>query len=342
MFGGPTGPLRLVEASLGSQAGWLVGFAFVSGLGIAVLSRLRRGDARTGWVIATGGAFAACAVTFSYASGIFHPYYVSLLAPFTAALIGGGVGTILRGGIGGRVLAPLAIAGGVLTTVLVVRNTVGAPAWAVPVAVAAGIMMGVALSGPVAGRARAIALAVVMAALLAAPASWAAQTLGHATNGTFPEGGPATAGMMGGPGGGRFGGAPPGGGLGGGAGGPFGGADLTSVLSYVDSHGGGTIAVSSQSGASSAIIAGGAKVAGIGGFSGRESDISPAWLAQAVGDGRIRWVVTSSGGMGGPSDGRVGATKAMAAVAKACTSVSSSSGLYDCSGAGAAIAAAAG
>src|SRR6478609_1680282 len=61
MFGGPTGPLRLVEASLGSQAGWLVGFALVSGLGIAVLSRLRRGDARTGWVIATGGAFAACA-----------------------------------------------------------------------------------------------------------------------------------------------------------------------------------------------------------------------------------------------------------------------------------------
>ena len=28
------------------------------------------------------------AVAFSYASGIFHPYYVSLLAPFTAALVG--------------------------------------------------------------------------------------------------------------------------------------------------------------------------------------------------------------------------------------------------------------
>jgi hypothetical protein len=279
-------------------------------------------------------------VTFSYASGIFHPYYVSLLAPFTAALIGGGVGTILRGGIGGRVLAPPAIAGGLLTTVLVVRNTAGAPSWAVPVAVAVGIMMGVALTGPFTGRARAAAVAVLMAALLAAPASWAAQTLGHATNGTFPEGGPATTGMLGGPGGGRFGGAPPGGAGGGGAGGPFGGADLTSVLGYVDSHGGGTIAVSSQSGASSSIIAGGAKVAGIGGFSGRESDISPAWLAQAVADGRIRWVVTSSGGMGGMQDGRVGATKAMSAVEKACRSVSSSSGLYDCAGAGAAIAAA--
>ena len=341
MFGGPAGPLRLVEASLGSQAGWLVGFALVSGLGIALLSRLRRGDARAGWIIATGGAFAACAVTFSYASGIFHPYYVSLLAPFTAALVGGGVGTILRGGVGGRSLAPPAIAGGVLTTVLVVRNTPGAPSWAVPVAVAVGIMMGVALTGPFVGRARAAALAVVMAALLAAPASWAAQTLDHATNGTFPEGGPATTGMLGGPGGGRFGGAPPGGGAGFGTGGPFGGADLTSVLSYVNHHGGGTIAVSSQSGASSAIIASGAKVAGIGGFSGRESDISPAWLAQVVEDGRVRWVVTSSGGMGGPADGRVGATKAMSAVTKACTSVSSASGLYDCSGAGAAIAAAA-
>ncbi|MDP9345533.1 MAG: glycosyltransferase family 39 protein [Actinomycetota bacterium] len=337
MFGGPTGPLRLVEASLGSQAGWLVGFALVAGLGIAVLSRLHRGDPRTGWVIAAGGAFAACAVTFSYASGIFHPYYVSLLAPFTAALIGGGVGTILRAGIGGRVLAPLAIAGGVITEILVVRNTAGAPPWAVPVAVAAGIMMGVALTGPFVGRARAIALAVVMAALLAAPASWAAQTLGHATSGTFPEGGPASAGMIGGPGGGGFGGRPPGGGDGFG-----GGSDLTSMLSYVDSHGGGTIAVSSQSGASSAIIAGGARVAGIGGFSGRESDISPAWLAQAVKDGRIRWVVTSSGGMMGGRDGRVGATAAMAAVQKACTSVSSSSALYDCSGRAAGIAAAAG
>ncbi|MGZ4271998.1 MAG: ArnT family glycosyltransferase [Solirubrobacteraceae bacterium] len=334
MFGGPTGALRLVEASLGSQAGWLVGFALVAGLGLAAITRLRRADARTGWVIATFGAFAACAVTFSYASGIFHPYYVSLLAPFAAALIGAGAGTMLAGGLGGRILAPLAIAGGVLSTILVVRNTAGAPSWAAPLVVAAGIMAGVWLSGPFTGRARAIAVAVAMAALLAAPASWAAQTLGHATNGTFPEGGPATTGF-GGPGGG----GPPGGGFGGG-GGPFGGSDLTSVLSYVKAHGGGTIAVSSQTGASSAIIQSGASVAGIGGFSGRESDISAQWLAQAVKDGRIRWVLTGSSGMMGGQDGRVGATKAMAAVEQACTSVSSSSGLYDCSGAAAAIAAA--
>src|SRR5262249_25538807 len=82
MFGGATGPLRLLNESLGGQAGWLLGLALVGGIGIAVLIRLRREDPRSGWIIAVGGAFATTAVAFSFASGIFHPYYVSLLAPF--------------------------------------------------------------------------------------------------------------------------------------------------------------------------------------------------------------------------------------------------------------------
>ena len=44
-------------------------------------------------LIAVGGAFATCAVAFSYAKGIFHPYYVSLLAPFTACWSGAGAPT---------------------------------------------------------------------------------------------------------------------------------------------------------------------------------------------------------------------------------------------------------
>src|SRR3954452_25375275 len=115
VFGGDTGITRLVDASLGGQAGWLIGMARVGGLAIAVLTRLRRTDARTGWIIAAGGAFATAAIAFSYAQGIFHPYYVSMLAPFTAVLVGATAGTILRGDVGVRILAPLAIAGGVVT-----------------------------------------------------------------------------------------------------------------------------------------------------------------------------------------------------------------------------------
>ena len=56
---GATGVFRLLDSSLGGQAGWLVGFAVVAGLGLIVLTRLRRTDARTGWLITVGGAFAS-------------------------------------------------------------------------------------------------------------------------------------------------------------------------------------------------------------------------------------------------------------------------------------------
>ena len=35
VFGGDTGPLRLLDASLGGQAGWLLGFAIVAGAAVA-------------------------------------------------------------------------------------------------------------------------------------------------------------------------------------------------------------------------------------------------------------------------------------------------------------------
>ena len=74
--------LRLLNESLGGQAGWLLGFALVAGVALVVSSRLRRNDPVTGWVLAVGGSALTAAVAFSFASGIFHPYYVSELAPF--------------------------------------------------------------------------------------------------------------------------------------------------------------------------------------------------------------------------------------------------------------------
>jgi hypothetical protein len=131
-----------------------------------------------------------------------------------------------------------------------------------------------------------------------------------------------------------------------GAGG-FGGdnAGLTQALAYVKQHGGGTIGVSSQSGAASAIIQSGANVAGIGGFSGRESEVSTQWLADAVRSGKIRWVLTSGNSGFGGNDGRVGSSKVMAAVEKVGKKVSVTSGsttvtLYDLSGRADALAAA--
>jgi 4-amino-4-deoxy-L-arabinose transferase-like glycosyltransferase len=396
-FGGNSGVLRLLNSALGGQAGWLLGFAVVSAIGLVVLTRLRRRDATSGWIIAIGGAFLASAVTFSFAQGILHPYYVSFLAPFSAALVGAGAAQLLRRHLHARVLAPLAIGAG-LATELAVLHSEHTLTWLEPIVIVVAIAAAAALVFLRHACVRMVAVATVLATLSIAPAAWAVDTLGHATSGTFPAGGPATVGAGGfgggagplagapGRGGARFfaGGAPggsaagasggptaaiaslfgggssrhgrfrgrggfPGGGFAGGGSAPggFGGGSsksLTAAVSYAKSHGGGTIGVSSQTEAEDEVIEHGAHVAGIGGFSGNESEVSAAWLAQEIHAGKIRWVLDDSsagggrfagGGFGGGfSGGRVGSRDAMTWVAEACRKATTVDGavLYDCSG----------
>ncbi len=427
MFGGPTGPFRLLQSGLGDQAGWMLGFAIVVAIALVVMTRLRRDDSRTGWLIMVGGSLATIAVVFSFASGIFHPYYVSLIAPFAAALVGAGAGIMVSRSRSARVIGPLAIAGGVITELVVLGGLNGQLTWAAPLLIGVAGTCAVLLLVQLSPRSRAAAVAVALAVLFAAPTVWAAETIGHPTNGTFPMGGPASASQMGpggaggpgGPGGrgGRGAGFAPAGGAGGfgppaggfappstsqggfagpggqggssgssqggfagpggqggssgssqggfaGPGGPggFGGAgggsgapgaplgfggnsaELTAAIHYAATHGGGTIGVSSQSSAAAAIVSSKANIAGLGGFSGRESSVSVKWLADEVASGHLRWVLADdSQGPRLPGDTRTGSQTAIAAVEKACpaVTVTTSSGtsvtMYDCQGHAAAI-----
>lgn len=97
-----------------------------------------------------------------------------------------------------------------------------------------------------------------------------------------------------------LGGMPEGGAMPGGAGGTFGGASLESVLDHTESHGGGTVAVASQLEAAASIIESGAEVAGIGGFSDKETSVSAAWLEEQIESGKIRWILSGDGMVGGP------------------------------------------
>jgi hypothetical protein len=284
----------------------------------------------------------------------------------------------------------------------------------VPLLVGVGVAAALVLGSARDGALRTAALVGGLGVLAIGPAIWALDTLGHATSGTFPEGGPQSAltagggpGGFGGPGGGARGGGVPGfgghggassggapipGGAGVGApggspavgsrsgggvplfgggggsgsgsagsariGGPGGGGALgaplgnaqntTRALAYAKAHGGGTVAVESQSSAASEIVSGDAEVAGIGGFSGRESDVSVSWLAEEVAKGKIRWVLSEGASTGGPrlaGDTRAGSRTAMAAAAMVCEKVTlgqsrgtsgtggeGESGLYDCQG----------
>lgn len=398
--------MRLLNSALGGQAGWLLGFAVVAGLALLIQTRLKRSEPRTGWLVAVGGSFVITAAVFSEAKGIFHPYYVSLLAPFTAALVGAFVG-VAGATIGMRswmrAAAVAAIVAGVAGELAVLHDYPGQLSWLAfslaPVGVIAALVVLL-----MRGRTQHLALAIAFGGLLLGPAIWAFDTLGHATSGTFPAGGPVSAqtagGPPGGPGGGRpsgprrgagigpsgspggqpqplFGGGgrsgpPPGAalpgaaslgvgarlGLGGASGGPGAGAAvgaplgggaageqaLDQAISYAKRHGGGTIAVASQSTAATAIVQQDANVAGIGGFSGRESDISVSWLAMEVRLGHVRWVLSEGSDLTSPrlpGDNRTGANTALAAVRHSCArvglspsggGVGSEETLYDCSG----------
>ncbi|MGH2850438.1 MAG: ArnT family glycosyltransferase [Solirubrobacteraceae bacterium] len=386
-FGGGTGLGRLLNSALGGQEGWLLGAAIVGGFAVLVASRARRHDPRTGWIIAVGGTFLATALLFSFSGGIFHPYYVVLLAPFTAALLGAGVATAISGGVNRSAAGALMLAAGAVTEYIVLGDYVGQMRWLEAVLPAACGAAAIGLFLAERSRTRAVVLGVGIAALLIAPTVWAFDTLGYQTSVTFPAGGPAsvvsTGGGFGGfpgafGGGGGVGGArPPGGGgqslfgpsangsggslFGPGAAGGRGGTrrffrsgtfpgfagsrgsgafDANEVsaadLAYVKAHGGGTLAVSSQQGAGTAIIDDDANVAGIGGFSGVESDPSIAWLASEVASGHIRFVIDDASGNPGS---RPGATAALGAAADVCTPGAASDGttIYDCKGKAAAL-----
>lgn len=402
IFAQKTGVFRLLNFSLGGQAGWLIGFALAGAVAILVSTRLRRSDPRTAWTIAVGLSFLVTAVILSVSSGIIHPYYVSLLAPFTAALVGAGAGQLLSADkLGSRIVAGAVVAAGVACELVVLGDYPGQLTWVVPLLLASGGLACVLLLALNDARARAVALALAVGGLLVAPSVWAIDTIGYATNSTFPAGGPAKdnsallsvsrAFLAAGGGGRQLGftaGAP------GGASSPFSkpksGADppnpnnngdpslgsqpntftggfggthapkvrdpsLRTVIAFVRTHGGGTLAVSSQSNAANAILAQNARVAGLGGWSGRESEPTVAWLAQEVLDGRVRWVFNQGrGNFGAPNDKRAGSTPVLNAAAQACQRVVTSRGatpltvpafrhgvahrgLYDCQGDGTAL-----
>jgi 4-amino-4-deoxy-L-arabinose transferase-like glycosyltransferase len=383
VFAGNTGPLRLLNASLGGQDGWLLGIAVVGAIVVLVAARGRRRDPRTAWVAVVGGSFLATAVLFSIAQGIFHPYYVALLAPFTAALVGAGVATAIRSGFGAALGGAALLAAGVAVELVVIHDYPGHMHWLAIALPAVGGVAAVSLFVLDSTRSRGIVLAAGLAALLVAPTIFAFDTLGYKTQGTFPAGGPQYANtaaftggfgagnggfgrrfaggggraFFGGPGAGAripsgsaplFGsgngagaGLPAGGFAGGGfgrGGGGFGGQGVPSdVLAYIKAHGGGTLAVWSQSEAATAIIDENANVAGIGGFTGAETDPSVGWLADEVASGSIRWVDPDGAGLGG-FGGRPGATAAIDAAERACPAVTvGSTTLYDCAGRAAAL-----
>jgi 4-amino-4-deoxy-L-arabinose transferase-like glycosyltransferase len=198
------------------------------------------------------------------------------------------------------VIGPLAIVAGLVCELVILHDNQDELRW-LPVVLLAGVSAAAVLLARLdRGRARTAVITGALALLLIAPATWSYQTLGHPANATFPAGGPAAEAVANGAT------AKP-------ASRAGHGREIRKALRYVRAHGGGTLAVSRQNGVTSQIIIHrGANLAGIGGFSGRESHMTVAAFAGAVARGQVRWVLIS--GPRPSRHGRPGSATVMAAV----------------------------
>jgi 4-amino-4-deoxy-L-arabinose transferase-like glycosyltransferase len=201
-FSGSPGWLRLINDALGDQGGWVLPLAIVGGLSllVALAADRRRHRRELGVLVAIGGWFAVAAAVFSFSSGIIHTYYLSALAPATAALVGAGAVALWRDARRGgpRLAWPLAALALCAWLELDLLRRSGYLPWLqalviAGVTAAAAVLFALAAPGWPERRRRTLAAAALglgVGTLLAAPAAWSATTLKSAVDGVFPGAGP--------------------------------------------------------------------------------------------------------------------------------------------------------
>ncbi|WIY06689.1 glycosyltransferase family 39 protein [Amycolatopsis mongoliensis] len=292
-FGGDPGPGRMFNDLVGGQISWLLPPALVV---LVVLGRRWR-DA--GWLL-WGGWLLVTTVVFSFADGIWHPYYTTAMAPALAAVSAAGLALLWRRHR--RTLLPLVVA---LTAawafVLTSRDPsfYGWTRWAV-----AGTGVAAVAWLVVAPHRRALVAALVP--LLLTPAVWSYAAAQSTSAGTLPAAGPAT-----GPGAAPSPmPAPSGGGRGPQprlmlAGGGDGTATLSSeqrrILDYARRDGTEiTLAVNAEASAVAPfLIDSDATVIGMGGFGGRDNAPSTTQLDGWLAEGKLRYVLSGAGAVPG-------------------------------------------
>ncbi|MEJ3655407.1 glycosyltransferase family 39 protein [Actinomycetes bacterium KLBMP 9759] len=179
---GPPGPGRLFGDTLVDQVGWWLPLAVVATVVAAFALRGRR---RTDPAVAAVVLFATwvltCWAVLSFANGVLHPYYTSMLAPAVAALAGIGVAlgfTAWRRGerYGAVALVALLVSVVAGAGYALLATSARYPAWLPVVVLVAGFG---AIAVAVVRNSRAAAAwvgALALVSALAGPAVWTAVT----------------------------------------------------------------------------------------------------------------------------------------------------------------------
>lgn len=291
MFGtGAAGPLRLLQSELSGQISWLLPFAAFACLGL--LAGIRRRKPLTvkqnetlfwmAWLL-PGMAF------FSIA-GFFHQYYLIMLAPPIAALVGAGWAELwehYRANQGWpRWLLPAALLVNTAFELYILRpyqSQIGV-GWLIGIGTAG---IGVTLILILAAKKEkltSMAAATGILVLLAAPLYWAATPIIYGGNSSLPEAGPTK--------------TQQGSGVRQGMGGNMNASVDTSLIDYLSKNNTGEkyFLITTDAGtAESYIISSGKAVVAMGGFSGSDPALTVDKLTQMVNNREVKYFLIPSG-----------------------------------------------
>ncbi|WP_125122472.1 glycosyltransferase family 39 protein [Bacillus amyloliquefaciens] len=296
MFGtGTPGPLRLFQTELSDQISWLLPFAIfgMAGLLIAGARERRRLSEEqketifwTVWLVPIAGFFSV--------AEFFHHYYLIMLAPPIAALVGAGWVALVhlyRNQAGWKTwLLPAAILATTGFELFILRNYIDQ--------IGAGWSIGIGVIGAAAAialfvfkqRQQPLSSYISLAALLVLlvmPIYWASTPLLYGGNSSLPETGPQLAstskkGM---------------------------GMNNASVneklINYLEKHNAGAdylFATTDSNTAAPYIIKTKKAVMAIGGFSGSDPAITLTQFKKLVKEGKVKYFLTSGMGKGGNND----------------------------------------
>ncbi|QNK40109.1 glycosyltransferase family 39 protein [Caproicibacter fermentans] len=339
--GGSAGLLRMFNTTLGGQDSWLLPFGAFSALAMLLGMRNAEEERRRKLlrgVLMWGGSVVTMVGYFSV-SEFFHPYYISAMAPFLAALTGIGAVELWklyrRGGASGWLL-PAAFASTLAVQAAMLVSYQGYSKILIPLICAvtgipAVLLVALRAFGKNTGGTLAAACVTLgFAGLLIAPAVWTGYSVfSNQMNTSIPSAGPSAEGasMFGQGGGGRqwsggntseddrrdgrtdtesqdggthFGGS-------------FGNQESSSsdsaLISFLEQNNTGEkylVAVQSASEAEPIILATGKPVMAVGGFSGTNRSLTVEKLEQMVKSGELKYyLVGGRGGMSGDSSDEV-------------------------------------
>lgn len=302
---GSPGIFRFFSQALGGQISWLLPFALLSMLALAWQSRLRVPFNRRQQALVLWGMWLLTMLIFFSIAGFFHTYYLTMVSPAIAALVGAGLVTMwqayIRADWRGWLL-PLSL---LVTAAVQVYLLSSFPSWSnqlspliIGLCVVAALILIAAQLLPKLRLPRVLMTATVagLLALLIAPTVWSAVSIGRSDS--LPTAGPVTQR-------GFFGGNTNADRAGrttrtGGFGGP-GGLDQqqanSQLVQYLLAQQGSTrylVATLNSMSADAIILDTGKPVMALGGFAGADQIVTQPQLVQMVNNNTVRFFLLQS------------------------------------------------